>query len=64
MKKVFQALFVLCFALIVACPAQAAWQPTREIRILIPYNAGGQNDLCARKPRDARRYLTDFLAYY
>lgn len=49
MKKVFLGVFVFCLALIVAYPAQAAWQPSREIRIIIPYNAGGQNDLCARK---------------
>ena len=49
MKRTFLGFLTLCLALTVICPAHAAWQPTREIRILIPYNAGGQNDLCARK---------------
>ncbi|MCL2124141.1 MAG: tripartite tricarboxylate transporter substrate binding protein [Desulfovibrionaceae bacterium] len=49
MKRTLLGLVTLCLSLTAICPAQAAWQPTREIRILIPYNAGGQNDLCARK---------------
>ena len=50
MRNVLLGLCVLCLTLAVCHPVQAAaWQPEREIRILIPYNAGGQNDLCARK---------------
>ena len=49
MKRTLLGLVTLCLSLTAICPAQAAWQPTREIRILIPYNAGGQNDLYARK---------------
>jgi tripartite-type tricarboxylate transporter receptor subunit TctC len=51
MKRCTAILFVFCltFGMSLPAPQAAAWQPDREIRILIPYNAGGQNDLCARK---------------
>lgn len=46
-------LLSVCFALVVAClpfAAQAAsWTPTQEIRFIVPYKAGGQSDLYARK---------------
>lgn len=50
MRKTTSFLLILCGILSLAfCAAQAVDFPTKEIRIIVPYKAGGQSDLAARK---------------
>jgi tripartite-type tricarboxylate transporter receptor subunit TctC len=51
MQRVFRFLPALLFSLLVALPAEtagAAQYPTREVRMIIPWNPGGSNDIMAR----------------
>lgn len=51
MHRIFRFLPFFAFSLLVtfsAAPADAAKYPTREVRMIVPWNAGGNNDLMAR----------------
>ncbi len=50
MKRICLAFIAVCLIMTSSMAAgAAAWTPTKEIRVMIPYNAGGQNDIIARK---------------
>jgi tripartite-type tricarboxylate transporter receptor subunit TctC len=51
MSRVSATILTLIFMALAPCAAQAGF-PEKEIRILIPYKAGGQSDLLARKLAD------------
>ncbi len=50
-----RALLAAGLALPAAARAQAAWVPTRPIRIIVPYTAGGASDITARLIADRLR---------
>ncbi|MDR1659462.1 MAG: tripartite tricarboxylate transporter substrate binding protein [Desulfovibrio sp.] len=48
-SRLLVLLCVMSTFLFVPALARADWRPTAVIRVLVPYNAGGQSDLYARK---------------
>ncbi len=48
MKRSFLLAALLVLGVATALPAQAAKFPTKEVRVIVPWNPGGNNDLMAR----------------
>lgn len=48
MKKCLVVLVVLAVALALSVPAAAQWKPTKPIRIIVPWGAGGSTDQAIR----------------